>query len=80
MTETVKRLFRDRRAMFGAAVVCLLAAAAVLAPLIVAGVGIILSIIGVLLVRCGEETSMKKLMGALERGTNFANIAIIVVM
>ena len=35
MTDTATRILRDRRAMFGAAVVCLLTAAAVLAPLLV---------------------------------------------
>ena len=35
MTETVTRILRDRRALFGATVVCLLAAAALLAPLLI---------------------------------------------
>ncbi len=40
---------------------------AVLAPMIVAGVGIIISIIGCLLVRCEEKADMKTLMSALTR-------------
>ncbi len=42
--------------------------AAVTAPMIVAGIGIVLSIGGVFLVRCGTDTSMKALLHALERG------------
>ncbi|MHC4872833.1 MAG: sodium-translocating pyrophosphatase, partial [Planctomycetota bacterium] len=38
---------------------------AVIAPMIVAGIGIILSIIGCLMVRCGEKSDMKTLMSAL---------------
>jgi K(+)-stimulated pyrophosphate-energized sodium pump len=37
----------------------------VLAPMIIAGIGIILSIIGCLMVRCGEKSDMKTLMRAL---------------
>jgi K(+)-stimulated pyrophosphate-energized sodium pump len=37
----------------------------VMAPMIVAGVGIILSIIGCLMVRCGEKSDMKTLMKSL---------------
>ena len=43
--------------------------AAVQAPMIVAGLGILLSVAGIFLVRCGEESSMKALLKALERGT-----------
>ncbi len=38
---------------------------AVIAPMIVAGIGIILSIIGCLMVRCGEKSDMKTLMASL---------------
>lgn len=41
--------------------------APVLAPMIIAGVGIIISIIGCLLVRCKEHADMKTLMAALTR-------------
>lgn len=37
----------------------------VLAPMIIAGVGIVLSILGCLMVRCGEKADMKTLMKAL---------------
>ncbi len=37
----------------------------VLAPMIIAGIGILLSIVGCLMVRCGDEADMKTLMKAL---------------
>ncbi len=43
--------------------------AAVVAPMVVAGIGIILSILGVFLVKCGDDASMKTLLAALDRGT-----------
>ncbi len=46
-------------------------------PMIIAGVGIILSIIGIYLVRTGAEATMKQLMGALERGINAAAILVV---
>ncbi len=42
---------------------------AVLAPMIVAGIGTILSIIGMFLVRCREDATQKNLLRALLRGT-----------
>ncbi len=39
----------------------------VLAPMIIAGIGVILSIIGCLMVRCDEKADMKTLMSALTR-------------
>ena len=42
---------------------------AVTAPFVVAGIGIILSIIGIFLVRCKEDASMKTLLASLDRGT-----------
>ncbi len=50
------------------------------APMIVAGIGILLSIMGVFLVRCGNESSMKQLLKALERGTWGATFGIILVL
>ena len=38
---------------------------AVMAPMIIAGVGILLSIVGCLMVRCGDKSDMKTLMKAL---------------
>ena len=39
----------------------------ILAPMIVAGIGIVLSIIGCMMVRCGDKSDMKTLMKALTR-------------
>ena len=47
-------------------------------PLIIAAVGIIISIIGTYLVRTGENTSQSELLKALSRGTNFSAIVIAV--
>ncbi len=52
---------------------------AVLAPMIIAGVGILLSIIGCLMVRCDEKADMKTLMKALIRPLWFTTGAIAVV-
>ena len=49
---------------------------AVLAPMLIAAVGILLSIIGIFLVRTREGASMKQLLGALGRGTNGSSILI----
>ena len=48
------------------------------APMVLAGVGIILSIIGIYMVRCKEGASMKDLMGALNLGV-FGSSALIAV-
>ena len=48
------------------------------APMTLAGVGILLSIIGVYLVRTKEDASMKQLMGALNLGVNGATSLIVV--
>ncbi len=45
-------------------------------PLILAGLGIIASVIGTFLVRTGESTDQSKLLKALSRGTNFSAILI----
>ena len=51
----------------------------VLAPMIVAGIGIILSIAGCLMVRCGEKSDMKTLMKSLTNPLWFSTLAIAVV-
>lgn len=54
--------------------------AAVTAPMIVAGVGIILSIIGIFLVRCKEGADMKSLLRALGIGTWSSSLFIIIAL
>lgn len=51
---------------------------AVLAPTLVAGLGILLSIIGIFFVRCKEGASQKNLLHALMRGTLLSTVLIIV--
>ena len=51
---------------------------AVLAPMLIAAVGVVLSIIGIFLVKTKEGAGMKQLLGALSRGTNTAAILIAV--
>jgi len=51
---------------------------AVLAPTLIAGIGIILSIIGVLLVRCKERATQKNLLRALLTGTLSSSVLIVV--
>ena len=51
---------------------------AVFAPMLIAAVGIILSIIGIFVVRTKEGASMKQLLGALGRGTNLSSVLIAV--
>ena len=46
------------------------------APMVLAGVGIALSIVGILLVRTQENASMGQLMGALNRGVNGSSVLI----
>jgi len=48
------------------------------APMVLAGVGIALSVIGIYVVRTTEDASMKQLMGALGRGVNGSTFLIIV--
>ncbi len=50
----------------------------VMAPMIIAGIGIILSIIGCLMVRCGDKSDMKTLMKALTNPLWFSTAAIAV--
>ena len=49
---------------------------AVFAPMMIAAVGVLLSIIGIFLVKTKEDAGMKQLLGALSRGTNTAAILI----
>lgn len=51
---------------------------AVLAPMLVAGLGTILSIIGIFMVRCKEDASQKNLLRALLTGTLSSSFLIIV--
>ena len=46
-------------------------------PMVLAGVGIIMSIIGILLVRTKEDASMKQLLGALSMGVNGSSVLIV---
>ena len=48
------------------------------APMILAGIGIFLSIIGVYMVRTREEATMRNLLSALSRSVNFSSVAIAV--
>ena len=50
---------------------------AVLAPMLIAAVGIILSIIGIFSVRTKEDATMKDLLGSLSTGTNLSSILIV---
>ena len=49
---------------------------AVFAPMLIAAVGVLLSIIGIFLVKTNEGAGMKQLLGALSRGTNTAAVLI----
>ena len=51
---------------------------AVIAPMLIAAMGVLLSLIGIFLVRTKENAGMKQLLGALSRGTNTAAILIAV--
>ena len=50
---------------------------AVVAPMLIAAVGIILSIIGIFCVRTKENASMKNLLGSLALGTNISSVLIV---
>ena len=47
------------------------------APMVLAGIGIVLSVLGILIVRTRENATMKQLMGALMRGINFSTVLIV---
>ncbi|MHC4221177.1 MAG: sodium-translocating pyrophosphatase [Planctomycetota bacterium] len=51
---------------------------AVLAPTLVAGIGILLSIVGIFLVRCKENATQKNLLKALLTGTLSSSVLIII--
>ena len=51
---------------------------AILAPMMIAAIGVILSILGIFVVRTKEGASLKDLLGSLSRGTNLAAILIAV--
>lgn len=51
---------------------------AVLAPMLIAAVGIILSIIGIFLVRTKEDATQKDLLNSLGRGINISSLLIVV--
>jgi K(+)-stimulated pyrophosphate-energized sodium pump len=53
---------------------------AVLAPFVVAGLGTVLSILGIFLVRCKEDASQKNLLRALLTGTLTSSILVVVAM
>ena len=51
---------------------------AVIAPMLIAAVGILLSIIGIFAVRTKENATMKDLLGALGFGTNLSSVLIVI--
>ncbi len=53
---------------------------AVLAPMLVAGIGILMSIAGIFLVKCEEGASQKQLLRALLKGTLASSLLILVAM
>ena len=53
---------------------------AVLAPFVVAGIGTVLSIIGIFVVRCKEDASQKNLLRALLMGTLTSSILVVAAM
>ena len=53
---------------------------AVLAPMIVAGIGIILSLVGIFMVKCEEGATQKKLLRSLLKGTLGSSVLILVVV
>ncbi len=55
-------------------------AAAVAAPMIVAGVGILCSILGIFMIKCKDKANMKSLLRALGVGTWGSSILIIIVL
>ncbi len=51
---------------------------AVLAPMLIAAVGVLLSVIGIFFVRTKEGATMKQLLSALNRGVNISSLFIII--
>ncbi len=56
-----------------------LALPSVVLPMVIAGLGCIVSIFGIFLVRTGEKNSQKELLGALARGVNGSALAIMII-
>ncbi len=52
---------------------------AVIAPMVIAAVGTLLSILGIFLVRTKEGATQKQLLGALGRGVNGSSVGIVIV-
>ena len=50
---------------------------AVIAPMLIAAVGILLSLVGIFAVRTKENATMKELLGALSLGTNLSSVLIV---
>ena len=50
----------------------------ILLPMVIAGVGILLSIVGIYTVRTGEDASQRNLLKALGRGINLATLLVII--
>jgi K(+)-stimulated pyrophosphate-energized sodium pump len=50
----------------------------VLAPMLIAGVGILLSILGIFIVRTKEDATQKNLLNALARGINTSSVLIVI--
>ena len=51
---------------------------AVMAPMLIAAIGIILSIIGIFTVQTKEDAGMKELLNALAKGTNISSVLIVI--
>lgn len=51
---------------------------AVLAPMLVAAVGIVLSIVGIFMVRTKEDATQKDLLASLSRGINISSVLIVI--
>jgi len=51
---------------------------AVIAPMLIAAVGIVLSILGIYVVRTKEDATQKDLLASLSRGINFSSVLIVV--
>ncbi|MBX3009455.1 MAG: sodium-translocating pyrophosphatase [Melioribacteraceae bacterium] len=51
---------------------------AVIAPMLIAAIGIILSIVGIYVVRTKEDATQKDLLGALSKGINFSSVLIVI--
>lgn len=51
---------------------------AVIAPMLIAAIGIVLSIAGIFIVRTKEDATQKDLLASLSRGINFSSILIVV--